>query len=691
MEKTRERKAPPYILGFLAIALYFVMAACFFSNTRFLLPVGDGGIDDIGFYTMALSLLALGVGIYLWARKRFFLKMDWRWLCFLSLFFLFSIVGLFSFSGYSDSSILYFPASKDVLRVFVRAFLLFVSLYFFVAVLPFLSKGSKPFVLLYWCVSLTCLFAILYSYIMERDIYLGVLLEEDFDFSHFALKSFTSNRNSYGFLLFFGIVSESLLLSKKENGFHWFLLFFYYANLFFPLSKTSLLLTWFFLLFFFVYRLIVKVRRHWFKAIFPFFLFLAVHALVAVLIFTDVGFYFGDWNIFLRNVLIPEGPSAEGWFGSFFARMNQLKESISLLIHSSTPSFLFGFGSINGASVYFASKGDPFVFVPIDSGPAMNLLEGGIFGLVFSFGLYLALFLLILKSIRFKDRNAWLSLALFVCLLARTFMEVGDLTYLSWAGMAMYAYLFVPLKAEREYKKRLSLALESESDYLSKKAKEKRKAISLLPSFFFASFLFVPFLSVFLGLSAFEIPFFSSLYNFFSVLILYFLFSFSLSLGIRCLSSKDLLRGVSFLAYGFLSSLSLCVCLPLVSELASIILASCLLGGLLVLSLVFAVWRIPLSEWLPLLYVLSFGALFVFCFSLLNAYLASLLSLYSIAGEILLVLSFYFLHAFFLSYMDFPICAQFFEQKGERLPVFLSRKKVPLDLRSLSKNEEGLY
>lgn len=683
MEKTRETKAPPYVLGFLAIALYFVASACFFSNTRFLLAVGEGGIDDIGFYTMALSLLALGAGIYLWARTRFYLKTDWRWLCFLLLFFLFSIIGLFSFSGYSDSTILYNLASKDMFRVFVRTLLLFLTLYVFIAVLPFLSKGSEPYTLLYRIVSLACLCGILYSYLMERDVYLGALLEEDFDFSHFALKSFTSNRNSYGFLLFFGIVSESLLLSKKEKWFRWFLLFFYYANLFFPLSKTSLLLTWLFLLFFFVYRLVLKVRRHWFKAVFPFFLFLLAHALIAVLIFTDVGSYFGDWNKFLRNVLIPEGPSSEGWFGSFFVRMDQLKESVSLLIDSSVPSFLFGFGSINGASVYFASKGNPLRFVPIDSGLAMNMLEGGIFGLVFSLGLSLALLSLVLRSIRFKDSNAWLSLALFVCLLARTFMEAGDLTYLSWAGIAMYAYLFVPLKSEREYKKRLSLGFESESDYLSPKAKEKR-VISLLPPFFFGSLLFVPFLSVFLSLSSFGVPFFGSLYNFFSTLALYLLFSFSVSLGLRFLSSKDLLRGLFFLAYGFLSCLSLCLCLPLISELVSFVLSMSLLGGLLVLSLSFYAWRIPPSEWLSLLYVLSFGALFVFCFSLLNSYLASLLSLYSIAGEILLSLCFFFLHGFFLRYMDFPVWALSFERGGERIAPFLARKRVYRDLRRLS-------
>lgn len=683
MEKTRETKAPPYVLGFLAIALYFVMAACFFSNSRFLLPVGEGGIDDIGFYTMALSLLILGVGIYPWARKRFYLKRDWRWLCFLLLFFLFSIIGLFSFSGYSNSTILYTLSSKGVLRVFVRTFLLFLTLYVFIAVLPFLSRGSEPYTLLYRIVSFACLCAILYSYLMERDIYLGALMEEDFDFSHFALKSFTSNRNSYGFLLFFGIVSESFLLLKKERGFRWLLLFFYYANLFFPFSKTSLLLTWFFLLFFFVYRLVVKVRRHWFKAVFPFFLFLVVHALVAVLVFTDVGSCFGDWNKFLRNVLISDGPSSEGWFGSFFVRMDQLKESISLLVDSSAPSFLFGFGSINGASVYFASKGDPLRFIPIDSGPAMNLLEGGIFGLVFAFGLSFALLLLVLKSIRLRDRNAWLSLALYVCFLARTFMEVGDLSYLSWAGMAMYAFLFVPLKSEREYKMRLSLGLESESDYLSPKEKEK-KVIPLSSPFFFGSFLFVPFLSVFLGLSSFGIPFFGSLYNFFSILALYLLFSTSLSLGLRYLSSRDMLCGLFFLIYGFLSCLSLCLCLPLIPDLASFILAMSLLGGLLILSLSLCVWRLPFSEWLPILYILSWGALLVFAFSLLNSYLVSLLSFYSVAGEILFSLSFFFLHAFFLRYMDFPVWALSFEKRGERIPSYIVRKRVLRDLRHLS-------
>jgi len=448
-------KPSHYTLGIITVLIVFLAAVLFFVNTRYTrinTHDNDGilQVNQLTYFVMAAALGLLEIGITFFAHRRFLIRPNWPIAAVLFVFFAASATGIIlQGSVYRDESIIYDASWLDKTQFLCQSVLLFFTLYLFLAIIPKMSGGRRAFDIILILISLFALAGIVYSYITEFDFYKAVY-EGCASEGECALfpepTSFTDNRNLYGYLLCCGVFAEGLLILRKGRIYHWLLVFFYFLKGFAPASKTCLAISAFFIVAMLIYTAIWNLRKHRFaRALIPPLAFIAIAIAGSILIFVD----FGEFNAGIRNFVLG---MANAWGSAGLStakcRLDHFNQAIQLI--SQSPASLFcGYGFMGGEAVYAVYYfGSPHVFATFDSSWGINLLEGGIFGLALSFLAWLFFFVLTILAMRKKSRYAVPYLFLLICFLARSFMEIADLTCLHWNGISIYAIALCPLLSE---------------------------------------------------------------------------------------------------------------------------------------------------------------------------------------------------------------------------------------------------
>ena len=143
--------------------------------------------------------------------------------------------------------------------------------------------------------------------------------------------------------------------------------------------------------------------------------------------------------------LVEDLPGLNG--NSFDTRINCFNQAVESMSVSGVTSF-FGFGYMNWqASLYAYFHG----YVAMDVAFAVDLLQFGIPGFVFSTALWAYAFFYDGRLFKHKSMYAGVTLLALLILLARCLAEAGDFTFPNLTGTVYYLMILCPMLTEIRY------------------------------------------------------------------------------------------------------------------------------------------------------------------------------------------------------------------------------------------------
>jgi hypothetical protein len=442
--KTKPRRLLMSILTFIfmAVVCFFVESHAYFDSGR---RVAMNDLEYVFFFLGTLLTMAA----YLWAAFRFYkVKPHFLILLFALVFFVDAAIGIFFYQGfYVGGQLVYLATLKEDFRylgnVFVEAF----GVYVVFAIMPQVIRGSYPFRLFFQAFVLLIFGAILYSFVAEWSIYQYIFANGSFENAYTVPKSFTTNRNIYGMMLFLGIVSEAYLISYRPRFWRWLIILFFSFNLFMTLSKTACAVGFFFIPCFFIYRFFCTLRLHKKRNIIVGCSVLAFAVLIVVLnLLNVIATALPKLDTFFRSALELMSESAPT---SFEVRVEQWAIVYAELAKS-PETLIFGFGDYNFQKVLDALFQIPSTqaFAPLDSSYVTVLAKFGYFGIVLYAGILVFLYYYIIKSILAKSRAWFYYLLTFFCIAAFSVTESHLFLGFNSQSLMLFMVLVLPLLNE---------------------------------------------------------------------------------------------------------------------------------------------------------------------------------------------------------------------------------------------------
>ncbi len=486
-----------YFLSVILIVVFFVSVSFLCEGHAYFGSDPNRNMTDLEFFLTAFGVCLVIAAIFYYSFKRFGVKPKW-WLlpillamasisC-LTLFFQPPVLGENGFS-YALSGI-------EKARYLVLTVIVFLSLYICFAVIPHITGGSYLYNIIFSLAVIFALIAIGWSYINEFDFYQRVFSYYFPSNGYDVPKSFTNNRNIYAFVIFFGIVGTAYSHVKRPFFFHWLLISFFYFNQLLVLSKASIIISTIFFACLICWSFLRTFRAHPYRnSIFSFLVFA-----------TLIGLWLG--GAFQTGHLL-------GWFGDYYRYLGDLFISglgrsfqtridcytLAFKVSSLTPfTFIFGYGYGNwNFAFYTAANGTPNVFSPMDTAFGVDILRGGLIGLLFSCAIWIGVFILTIKDIAKKDPHGWVLMFLLLCIFARSFAEGGDFAYLDASGAIFFLTAYLPAASFLSFEKNKQEKEEVQMRFLSYSSDKHGFLISLEPKKIYAAL--VPIISVLLGAS----------------------------------------------------------------------------------------------------------------------------------------------------------------------------------------------
>lgn len=674
-------KKKRWTLGVLSTLFYIVVTVLFFANTTYIMRGtqnvdGSLAVNQITSIVSSVLLILLYLGICLFARKRVLIRLNWAYFIPLFIFFVGSLLGIFLFNGlWKEGQLLYTRDAMERFSLVLYSISLFLTLYMAGAVIPKFTGGRNVYSAFYFLLSVFAIAAIVYSYIAEPAFYKAVFGGLSADGMPPVPQSFISNRNLYGFCIIMGLLAEFFLLVRKGRIYHWFIIAFLYFNLFFPASKTCILLGSFLVVAMLIGRMTVEIKnRRFFHAIFPVVVFLAITGLIITVGFIDFGGVFTPFHLFIKHFI---DMIKQVGFDSGLARFDHFKEAMTI-VNGSWNTLLFGFGYGAGRNAYAAyTLGAPYQFATFDISFGINLLDGGIFGMIFSVLCWLYLFIEIIGSFRRKSKYAYLELIAFVVFFGRSFMEVGDLITLHFGGLAIVLGLLVPLLAEKNALKSGESAVTGLYRYLSyEPVPVEKKPINAASIMLGLGLFFIPLLSIYSAVGIYTgSSYFIGGSRFFTYVLCYLTLCLYLFAIISFKRTRSWLRFSFFLAL-FLSYLGMGVCAFIFFDNRSCFYIFMVLS--LVTALLYPCFgllsRLKGNYLLILFLTLFEGALVVGLNALTvhfkaDVYLYYLIALVGLAMVMVLLFGLYF------EFWKFPAFAAIFEKIDAKVIPFIARRR----------------
>ena len=319
--------------------------------------------------------------------------------------------------------------------------MVFVSIYLFIVIIPQMIKDRNYYNLFFVIAICTALFGTIFSYITEADLY-AELFTNPHPY-HSSPQSFTGDRNTYAFILVIAMVSEAYLIIKNNWVLHWILFYFFFINAMFTLSKTSIIMAFAFFAIFVIWRTVVSIKEHPIRALIFSASMLALAGACLIIALTPFAKdSFMDKPHTFLEFLIVDLPNLNG--RSFDTRINCYNQAVESLATNDVTKF-FGFGYVNWQHGLYAYFGG---YVPMDVAFAVDLLQFGVPGFVFSAALWLYTIFTNGRLYKHKSAFAGVTSITLLILLARTFTEAGDFTFPNLTGVVYYLMVLCPMLTE---------------------------------------------------------------------------------------------------------------------------------------------------------------------------------------------------------------------------------------------------
>ncbi len=440
----RERK-PRYFVAWLLVLAFSLLTYLYFEAMDYKVETGTllpFFAFDIWFVIFTVVLSLFDGFLIFFAIKYFGAKQKWPFMIIGAVALIFACITLFAFPGVSvEGHLVYTLETGKLFEYLVTTIMVFVSIYIFVAIIPQMIKDRNYYNLFFVIAICTALFGTIFSYITEADLYVELFTNPHP--YHSSPQSFTGDRNTYAFILVIAMVSEAYLIIKNNWVLHWILFYYFFINTMFTLSKTSIIMAFAFFSIFVIWRTVVSIKGHPIRAL----IFSAAMIMLAgaclIIAFTpfEKDSFMDKPHTFLEFLMV-DLPNLNG--RSFDTRINCYNQAVESLSTNGVTKF-FGFGYVNWQHGLYAYFGG---YVPMDVAFAVDLLQFGVPGFVFSAALWFYAFFSDGRLYKHKSAYAGITLLTLVVLLARCFTEAGDFTFPNLTGTVYYMMVLCPMLTE---------------------------------------------------------------------------------------------------------------------------------------------------------------------------------------------------------------------------------------------------
>lgn len=225
--------------------------------------------EDWGYFLMCGIAFLLCLSYCVFAHVHFHIKPAW---IFLVLFLALLVGNTIAIATFPKSSTLPLISSdppeqvtyvlEDIDRVRYVVSFGITCFYFYIlwAIAPKCLRNSNVVLFVITGLLLLCFALIIYSWIAEWGLYMRYFDSNTDVFYETNISSFSGNRNTFGAIILFGIVSLGILQSRRHCWIHYVLIALFSLQEIFIFSKTCLIILAFYLPAFTLYRFVATVR-----------------------------------------------------------------------------------------------------------------------------------------------------------------------------------------------------------------------------------------------------------------------------------------------------------------------------------------------------------------------------------------------------------------------------------------------
>ena len=355
-------------------------------------------------------------------------------------------------NGETPSIVMTLTSLNKLIYIFQFLLVLIIS-YEIVDTIPKIFKDTNT--LRYFCyLNLSVVgFLMIYSYITEYSSYYHIVTEPNhFWILQYAVESMLPHKNSYGIILFTGIVS-SLILHQERFKWYWAALsIFILFNMFFTMSKASLLISGLLLLGYFIMRFIQTIKLHFKMNIITLSVVASISLLGIILISA-----LGKWSSIINLLNLKDGLSTAD------NRIIIWDKAVQILNQTNWLSGT-GYHYFNDILLEFNKLENPTAINPDITEFSHNMFlefigEGGIVLLLIAIAIIGYVIYILIKGIKQYQTTAIFELMLLSVLIIHAFFESGAFIF---ANTMEYAYigltLFMPsLSMKQNLKLELNL------------------------------------------------------------------------------------------------------------------------------------------------------------------------------------------------------------------------------------------
>jgi O-antigen ligase len=443
----KPKKRYLYLITSVLMVLFLAATVVFEESTAFLDIPFSSQMSDVEFYLSFSIVLFLAMSILYISFHYYKISINWIFIVLCALLLAGDVIAVLTFP--TESHLASDPSSVYLLTPFIRLrfiaswFIACFAFYLIFAVFPKLSITSRTWDFYFYAVIAVALVAILYSYISEGASYSNIFSHIQNEGDYQPPQSFTNNRNTYGALLWMGIMATLFMHVRNHRWWDFLIVLFLYLNVLLTISRTSIICSSIFILAWFIWFYAATVKTHPVgdNVVLGVILFLIVLAVIVVN--TPLIYHLPR----IRH-LVEKLKDQLGNVQGFTLDWRTPIWSATIDVWKSSPlTILFGLGDWNFTwylGWYYEGFGAGAMGYA-HSGFFDVLGRLGLFGIVM-YGLMLAYFVfLIIKSFKAKHRTTFTTLLMLVMMLCHSFSESTDLLDATTEDLVLLVMIFCPL------------------------------------------------------------------------------------------------------------------------------------------------------------------------------------------------------------------------------------------------------
>lgn len=480
------------------VMMFTTAFCCFFAegHTYFNSGVGRIEMNDLEFYLTFGACILMLASFFIMAKRYYKVRVNWWILILVTILLITDFLALYFFPGiYDTGELVYSLTRNEKIRYMLAYLVVILALYFTLGTFPQIFRDPNVLKWFFYALLIDAFVAFFYSLYHDFDIYKDIIETQDFLNPFKVPVSFTTNRNVYARLLFYGLVAECYLQCTKPRWYRFIFQLFFLANQLLALSKGTMMVAFVFYFLFLVYRYFATLKGHPKRNGFCLALFIILAIAFVVLYFlSGTSFMPEQLSKFIKSVISLFGSSFADSFNSRFYAVTELLTAQK----GSIFTIVFGFGA-------YAIQGVMNAVIPVfpgdmnsvlDSGISYPLFQNGVIGAAINVIFVIFIIVLAIRSIARKSPHGWFMLILLISLLALSFVE--NIYFLGYNPLNIIALFMVavPLLTEENtiHKKK---DIQELSSYASPRFSLEKQVST--PSWVFKKTLFwtfLPFLSL---------------------------------------------------------------------------------------------------------------------------------------------------------------------------------------------------